>query len=119
MPAEVFNPVQIERSIREVSNRIADGVGVCDQRYKTFLGADHAHDVAFAQAYLDHDGPAHEKRYAAVLRTQQQRRARDVADAAYRYADRQAKALEAELRAWQSVGASVRAMYGTAGRGES
>jgi hypothetical protein len=47
-----------------------------------------------------------------------QRHERDVADAAHRFADRQARALENELRALQSVGASIRAMYGVAGRGE-
>lgn len=117
--AEVLNPVDVENSIRGVSNRIGKGVQVCDERYRTFLQADHTLDLAYARAYMAHEGPAHEKKYAAELATEQERAARDVADAAYRYADRQAKALDLELRAMQSVGASVRAMYATAGRGES
>lgn len=115
----VTGPEQIEEAIRETSGRIGKGVSVCDKQYKAFLAADHAHEVAYAQAYLNHDGPAHEKRYAAVIATQSQRRSRDVADAAYRYADRTARALQDELRALQSVGASIRAMFGVAGRGES
>lgn len=114
---EVYNPVEIEQAIREVSNRIAKGVEVCNERYVKVLETGHAYDVAFAQAYLDHDGPAHEKKYRAELDTQVQRHQRDVADAAYRHADRRAKALENELRALQSVGASIRAMFGTAGTG--
>jgi len=47
-----------------------------------------------------------------------EREARDVAEAAFKYADRRAKALELELRALQSIGASVRSMYAVAGRGE-
>jgi hypothetical protein len=117
--SDVLNPVQIETAIREVSNRIAKGVEVCSQRYGVFLTANQRYDAAFARAYMAHEGPAHEKRYAAELATQVEREARDTADVAYRHADRQARALEAELRAWQSVGASVRAMYGVAGRGES
>lgn len=117
--SEPINPVQVEAGIREAANRIGKGVRVCDERYRAFVAADHALDVAYAQAYLDHDGPAHERKYAAELETKTERAARDVADAAYRYADRQARALEAELRAWQSVGASVRAMFSVAGRGES
>lgn len=113
-----INPVDVETAIRTVTERIAKGVLVCDERYRTWLDADRAYDAAYARAYLAYEGPAHEKRYGAELDTQQQRQARDVADAAYRYADRQAKALEAELRAWQSVGASVRAMYAVAGAGE-
>lgn len=112
------NPVQIEAAIRECSNRIAKGVVVCGNAYAAFLAADHAHDIAEARAYMKHDGPAHEKKHAATLETVEERQKRDEADAAYRYADRQARALEAELRAWQSVGASVRQMYAVAGRGE-
>lgn len=113
-----INPVAIEQAIRACSERIAKGVMVCDERYRAFLDADHAYDVAFAGAYLDASGPAHAKKYEAELATMGERKARDVADAAYRYADRQARALENELRAWQSVNASVRAMYSVAGTGE-
>lgn len=115
---EIMNPVTVEQHIRSCSERIANGVKVCDERYRAYLAADRAYDAAYAQAYLDHEGPSHEKRYEAELATRDEREVRDTADAAYRYADRQAKALENELRAWQSVGASVRSMYGVAGRGE-
>jgi len=115
---ETYNPVQIETAIRECANRIGNGVSVCDARYRDFLRADGEYDRAFALAYLGGTGPAHERKYAAEINTEAERTARDIADAAYRYADRQAKALEAELRAWQSVGASVRQAYGVAGRGE-
>lgn len=113
-----YNPVQIEEAIRQCANRIAASVSVCGERYAAWLEADRVYDRAYAQAYLHAEGAAHERKYRAELATAAERQARDLADAAYRFADRQAKALEAELRAWQSVGASVRAMYGVAGRGE-
>jgi hypothetical protein len=113
-----LNPVEVETNIRTISDRIAKGVSVCDQRYRDFLAADHQYDLAYASAYLAADGPQHERKYRAELATAGLRQARDVADAAFRYADRQAKALEAELRAMQSVNASIRAMYQVAGVGE-
>lgn len=113
-----LNPVHIEQAIRECANRIANGVVVCDERYRAFLDADRAYDRAFARAYMNYSGPAHSKKYAAELETHDERQARDVADAAYQFARRQAEALREELRAWQSVGASVRMMYGVAGRGD-
>lgn len=116
--ADVLNPVDIEHRIRKISNRIAAGVKVCSTRYEEFLAANHAYELEYARAYLDYDGPAHEKRYAADIACEEKRHLRDVADAAYRYADRTAKALENELRAYQSVGASIRQMYSVAGRGE-
>ena len=114
----VLNPVDVERGIREVAERIARGVSVVSERYGAFLTAERAYDQAFARAYMAHEGPAHERKYAAELATEREREARDVADVAFRYADRTARALENELRALQSVGASVRQMYSVAGRGE-
>ena len=116
--SDIISPVQVESAIREVANRMAEGVKICSDRYAAFLDADHRFDVAYARAYMRHDGPAHEKKYAAVLETQAERDARDAADVAYKHADRRAKALDAELRALQSVGASLRVQYGVAGRGE-
>jgi hypothetical protein len=115
---EVANPVTVEAHIRECSEQIAKGVKICDERYRLFLQADHEYDTAYAHAYLNHAGPAHERKYGAELATMKERAARDAADAAYRYADRRSRAFQEELRAWQSVGASVRAMWSVAGTGE-
>ena len=111
----VLNPVDIENGIRSCSDRIAASVLECSRRYSAFLDADRAFDQAFARAYLDAEGPQAEKKYAAEVATSKQREARDVADAAYKYADRLAKSIELELRAYQSLGASVRTMYGAVG----
>ncbi|OZE35623.1 MULTISPECIES: hypothetical protein [unclassified Rhodococcus (in: high G+C Gram-positive bacteria)] len=115
---EVFNPVSVEAAIRECANRIANGVTECNRRYVAFLEADHALDIAYARAWAADSGPANGKRYTCELATIDLRKARDVADAMYRHADRQAKALESELRAWQSVNKSVMGAYQTAGTGE-
>ena len=110
--SDVLNPVDVEQSIRSIANRISNGVRIVSDSYAAFLAAERDYDRAYAGAYLAHKGPAHEKKYAAELATADERQARDVADVAYRYADRTARALDAELRAFQSIGASVRAMYG-------
>lgn len=115
---DVLNPVDIEQRINQCANRIANGVSVVSNTYAAFLDADRMYDRAFAQAYMAHKGPAHEKKYAAEIETGELRATRDEKDAAYRYADRKAKALLEELRALQSIGASVRQAYSVAGRGE-
>lgn len=112
---DVLNPVDIENGIRSCSERIAASVLECSRRYSTFLDADRAFDQAFARAYMGQEGPSHERKYGAELATADEREARDVADAAYKYADRLAKSVEMELRAYQSLGASVRSMYGAVG----
>lgn len=109
--SDVLNPVDVERSIRETADEIARMVRVVsdaerDARHKRVL-----YDRAFAGAYLAAEGPAHERKYRAELGTAGERDLMEVAELAYRYAERQSKALEAKLRAFQSVGASIRSMY--------
>ncbi len=81
MTAE-YNPVSVENAIKACSEQISRGVKICDERYRAYLEADHAYDVAFAGAYLDANGPAHAKKYEAELATMAERKARDIADAA-------------------------------------
>ena len=116
--SEPLNPVQIETAIRELVNRIAKGIKVCSDRYSAFLEADRAFDREYAQAYLAADGSIRDKEMVAKVQTMPAREERDIAEAAYRHADRLSKALDLELRAYQSLGASVRQMYANAGRGE-
>lgn len=115
----VLTPDQVEQRIGEISNRIANSVKECSDRYRDFMRADLEYDHAYALAYMAHPGPAHEKKYAAEVATRNLRESRDIADVAYRHVERLARALDAELRATQSIGASIRSMYTVAGRGES
>ena len=111
--SDVLNPVEVEQEIRALSNRITQGVRVVSQKHEEHLRAERLYDQAFARAYMAAAGPAHERKYAAELATMHERELKDAAEVVFRYSDRQARALENELRAWQSIGASVRAMYGT------
>lgn len=116
--SDPLSPVSVEQRILEISNRIAKSASVCNNLYIDFLTADREYDRAYAVAFLKHEGPQTEKRYAAEEATTGERKTRDVADAAYRYADRLSKALQAELMAMQSVNKSVIAQYNVAGVGE-
>ena len=114
MDEEVLNPVQIERSIRDTANDIARGVHVVSNAEAKYRETSRAYDRAFAAAYLAAEGPQYEKKYRAELATEAERDEMDVAELAFKHAERTAKSLEAKLRAFQSVGASVRQMYGAA-----
>ena len=116
--AEQFTPVAIETAIRECSARISNSVKVCDERYRAHQIAQREYDRAYARAFLASEGSVDARKHQVELKTIAERDARDVTDASYRYADRLAKALQDELRAWQSVGASVRMTYAVAGTGQ-
>lgn len=113
-----LNPVQIEQHILELTNRISKGIRVFSDRYAAFLEADREFDRAYAHAYLSAEGSIKDKEKKATLETIEEREARDVADIAYRQSDKLLRALDSELRAWQTLGASVRQQYAVAGRGE-
>lgn len=113
---EPLNPVQIEATMRELINRVSRGIKVTSDRYAEFSEADRLYDQAQARAYLEADGPVKEREARVELVTAVERERRDVAEVAFRHADRLSKALDLELRAWQSIGSSVRQAYGNAGR---
>lgn len=115
--SEVLNPVEAEQQIRKMSNDIAAGVKVVSQRYRAKLDAERIYDHAFAVAFLTYEGAANAKRYAAEKATQQERLDRDVAEVAYRHAERQMKALEGQLSAMQTIAKSINQMYGASGSG--
>jgi hypothetical protein len=107
----VLNPVEIEASIQEVRRRIHNGVKVVSDARKVYQQAKRSYDRAFAHAYLDYEGAAHEKKYSAELETEAQREAMDLAEQAFKYALDLSEALRDDLRALQSINASVRSMY--------
>lgn len=114
MSSDVLNPVDVERTIRETATEIAQNVRIVSNAEREARHTRVVYDRAFAEAYLAAVGPAHEKKYHAELATKAERDAMEIADLAYRHAERQSRALEGKLRAFQSIGASVRQMYAAA-----
>lgn len=115
---DVINPVEIEQRMMDVLNRISNGIRIRTEANTDFLAADRAYDLAYAKAYVNSLGPAHQLKYAAEIATSEERKERDVADLVYRDAERRGKALESELSALQSILKSILATYGAAGVGE-
>jgi hypothetical protein len=108
-------PVTVEAEIRQTVTWITRGVDACHAAYEAKLAAARAYDVAFARAYVEASGPQAEKRYLAELATVTEREARDVADAAHRYAEAKARTLRDRLDSLRSIGASVRLAYRASG----
>ncbi len=109
---EVLNPVDAEKKIQELSDRIARGVAVVTAAERESRARKRDFDLAYANAYKRAEGSIKDREYEADIRTMQQREAADNAEIAFKYAERTAKALEKELLAWQSINSNLRAMYG-------
>lgn len=109
--SDVLNPADLESQIQGISRRIHEGVKVVTAAEREAREQRRLYDLEYARAYMGHDGPAHERRYAAESATTELRQAAEIAEVAFRHAERTARALENELRATQSIGASIRQMY--------
>lgn len=117
-PARVLNPVEVEAAIRDAAATVAEGVEIVTVRLATYREAERIFDLAWARAYMSAKGPVEERKQIAVMATETERRAMDVAEVAFKYADRKCRAAESTLSAYQTISKSVTAMYQGAGRGE-
>lgn len=115
--SEVLNPVDIELMIRKFSNEIAKGVAAVSRAHAEHKRTARVLDLAFARAYMASKGPSHEKKYLAEIATEQERMDADVAEVAFRHAERQMKALETQLSSAQTISKSVNQMFGASGTG--
>lgn len=112
---EPLNPVDIEQAIRRLANETARAVRIVSDRLGAFREAERIYDAAVAHEYLAWKGPAHEKKFAAELATTELRRDRDLAEVAWRYAERSAASVERQLSAYQTLNRSVAQLYSAAG----
>lgn len=112
---EPLNPVEVERRIRTLANESGKAVRVVTDLLAAYREAERVYDREYAAAYLAHDGAAGSKRYAAEVATSELRQARDVAEVAWRYAERAAASLERQLSAYQTINRTVAQMYSAAG----
>lgn len=108
---EPLNPAQIEALLQQTVDRIATNVRVVSDAQAKAQEVRRAYDRAYARAFLTAPGPAYTKKYRAELATIVEREAAEVAEQAYDHARRLSRAMEKELDAIRSVGASVRSMY--------
>lgn len=111
-----LNPVDVENAINGIRERMANGVRVVTNAEAKAKQVRREFDVAYARAYLAAEGSIPDKKYQAQIETMPLREAAEIAEIAFNHAERTAWSLKDELSALQSIGASVRAIYETAGR---
>lgn len=111
-------PDEVQDTIRKLSNQISKGVPIFTQRLEAFLTADAAFEVAYARAFVAAECPQSEKKYRAVIATEEERAQRDVAKVALEYAKYTLGSLEKELGAYQSINKSINTIYGAVGVAE-
>lgn len=107
-----LNPVDVEKAIERVKNRIANGVSVVSKADQERRDKKRAFDVGYAMAYEAAQGSIKDREYRATIETEPPRAEYDRAEVAFKYAEETAKALTKELSAYQAILNSIRTMYG-------
>lgn len=113
----VLNPVDVERAIIDADREVTQAVDIVSSRLSKYRDAQRAFDIAEAGAYMRSKGPVQERKFAAVLATEEERKALDLAEVEYKYAERRAKAAETRLSAYQTLSKLIMTMYNVAGYG--
>ena len=113
-----YEPVQVEGFIEHTKDRIIASVKIIDAAEQNMKVKRRAYDHAFAHAMTTAPGPEYARKAAATLAAEGAKADADDAEIAFHHAQREARSLEKELFAWQSILNSVRATYNaTGGRG--
>ena len=118
MSSAVLNPVEVEQAIRRAVETLAEAVPIVTERLAAYRKAEREFDLAWARVYVSTKGPVEERKQQCVLATQAEKEALDIAEVAWKFAERKTRAAESTLSAYQTLSRSVTAMYGAAGRGE-
>lgn len=116
--SEIVTPLAIEQAIRECSNRLAKSIPIRSERLTLKRAAERDYRRAYDRVYLDAEGSVEDRKAQARVLTEELHDAVDVAEIVYKEAEALARAIEKELDALRSVGASIRSTYAVAGRGE-
>lgn len=117
-PDLIMTPIAVESRIRSIADSILRGADIVHELRVRHENLKVTYDLAFARASMAAEGPMYARRWRAEEATHELRQQLAVAYTAYRHGADKLDALKSELRAYQSVGASIRAAYKTAGRGE-
>jgi len=111
----IRDPAVIEGNIEDTKDRIAEAVKTIDDAELDMKAKRRAFDHEFSRVMATTDGPEYFRKAEATMIAMPEREAADLAEIAYHHAEREARSLEKELFAWQSILNSVRAMWNATG----
>jgi len=111
----VRDPVKVEALIEDTKDRIAASVVIVDEAEQDMKTCRRVYDHKFASAMRDATGPEYVRKAEATIAAMQAKEEADLAEVAFHHAQREARSLEKELFAWQSILNSVKAMWNATG----
>lgn len=114
---EYLAPAQVERRLAELDHVLSMGVIELAERHKKYVMLKTEVEIQSAHAYMKYNGPAHAKKSAAIVATEQLRRELAVAESAYHFAKSKLEIVRDQVSCVQSIGASMRASMAMAGAG--
>lgn len=116
--AEDLTPIRVETRIQQLVDALSKALVTWKKSFGIWKTAERDYDVAFAKAKINvsSDVPYNDRGHHATVATIKEREAKDVAEEAFKYAEKCLDATRSALSAWQSIGKSVTDAYRNAGR---
>ena len=116
--AEDLSPIRVEQRIQELVKTLSIALMEWRERYGQWKDAEREFDKAYATARINVDSevPYNDRKYHADVATMEQREVKEVAEGAFKYAEKRLEGVRSALSAWQSIGRSVNEAYRNAGR---
>jgi hypothetical protein len=112
---EIRDPVKVEALIEDTKDRIAAAVLIVDEAEAAMKARRRDFDHEFSRAMVTAEGPEYLRKAEATMVAMPEREAADDAEIAFHHAEREARSLDKELFAWQSILNSVRSMWNATG----
>lgn len=116
-----MSPVEVERKLLELTGVLSKALANWKKIYNNHKKADHAYDQTVARVRIDvareisdrNERKYHVDTHADVIAAREDA---IFAETIFKYAEEELKGIHAAIRAWQSVGTSVRQAYATSGK---
>lgn len=115
-------PVEVEKKLIGLAETLSEALMEWKRTYRAYKDAERAFDEAHAKARLaaaDASIAPNDRKSYADLHSMEQRKAFDMAEVVYKYADKRLDAINKAISIWQSVSKSVQQAYAIYGRGET
>lgn len=110
-----YTPVVLEEKLRNTMNEVMRAPRICYQALREFQEADREFDKKYHEEKISFEGTIPDKESHAILASMAEREAKEVAEAAYKYARDRMNAVNLCLGGLQSISRSVQQAYSAIG----
>lgn len=117
--AEPLSLTEIAERLARLSRDLDKATGVAEYLDRDAVDKRHTYELAFSKAFLNSAGSVDARKHHAVIDTEQEKLAAEIADAALRACRTRIATIKAQIETGRSLSAAIRAEVSLAGAGHT